>query len=144
MFHLVKRRFATQTQKLIVNFAVPHQAILSKQELIQVNLSSTDGDMGILQGHVPMIVQLKPSVLSLVSEQGTEKYFVSGGFACVNPDSSLNINAVEACLLKDLDFDQAKKELQEALKLLQGSEQEKVQGQIQVEVLEAVLAAQKQ
>jgi F-type H+-transporting ATPase subunit delta len=140
---ITKRRFATEAQKLIVNFAVPHQAILSKQELIQVNLSSTDGDMGILHGHVPMIVQLKPSVLSLVSSQGTTKYFVSGGFATMNPDSTLNINAVEACLLQELDFEQARKELQEAQKLLQ-SEQDKVVGQIQVEVLEAVLAAQKQ
>jgi F-type H+-transporting ATPase subunit delta len=78
---------------------------LSKKELVQVNVSTTDGDMGILVGHVPTIAQLKPSVISLVSAEGTDKYFVSGGFAAINPDSTLNINAVEAVPLKDLDFE---------------------------------------
>ncbi len=58
--------------------------------------------MGILAGHVPIVVELKPSVLTLIGAE-TEKYFVSGGFAIVNPDSSLNINAVEAVKLDELD-----------------------------------------
>lgn len=108
---LKNRRFATAAQQLLVNFTLPHQvyipnkAILANKPLLQVNASTTDGDMGILVGHVPTIAQLKPSVLSLVHADKTEKYFVSGGFLCINPDSSLNINAVEAVPLKELDFD---------------------------------------
>jgi F-type H+-transporting ATPase subunit delta len=78
---------------------------MSKKVVTQVNLSTTEGDMGILAGHVPTIFQLVPSVLSVVGAESTEKYFVSGGFAVVNPDSSLNVNAVEAFPLKDLDFE---------------------------------------
>ena len=61
--------------------------------------------MGILAGHVPVVLELKPSVLTLVNGQEATKYFVSGGFAIVNPDSSLNINAVEAFTLDELDQD---------------------------------------
>lgn len=67
-------------------------------------MSTTDGDMGILAGHVPIVVELKPSVVTLIG-QDTKKFFVSGGFAIVNPDSSLNINAVEAVTLDELDQD---------------------------------------
>lgn len=57
-----------------------------------------------MAGHVPVVLELLPSVVTLIGDS-TEKYFVSGGFAIVNPDSSLNINAVEAHPLTDLDQD---------------------------------------
>lgn len=78
---------------------------MAKKVVTQVNLSSTDGDMGILAGHVPTICQLVPSVLSVIHSEGVDKYFVSGGFAVINQDSSLNVNAVEAFPLTDLDFE---------------------------------------
>ncbi len=119
-------------------------AILKKTILKQVNLSSTEGDVGILAKHVPTVLELKPSVISLISETTTEKYFVSGGFAAINPDSSLNINAVEAFKLGDLDFEAAQKSLEAAKKLASSSDQfEKGTGLIQVELLEAVIAAGK-
>ena len=68
-------------------------------------MSTTDGDLGILAGHVPVVLELKPSVLTLLNGAESLKYFVSGGFAIVNPDSSLNINAVEAVTLDELDQD---------------------------------------
>ena len=124
---------------MLVNFGVPHQSI-SKSEQRQVNISTTDGDMGILVGHVPSVLQLKPSVVELINDQESKKYFVSGGFAVMNPDSSLNINAVEACELDQLDVAAAKTALEEA-KRVTGSEEEKATASIQIEVLEAVIKA---
>ena len=115
---------------------------ISKSEAKQVNISTTDGDMGILVGHVPCVLQLKPSVVELIQDQGSKKYFVSGGFAVMNPDSSLNINAVEACELDQLDAVAAKQALEEAKKVI-GSEEEKATAAIQIEILEAVLKAAK-
>ncbi|KAI8895339.1 hypothetical protein BC833DRAFT_601578 [Globomyces pollinis-pini] len=98
--------------------------------------------MGILAGHVPTILQLRPSVVDLISSTETTKYFVSGGFAVINPDSSLNINAVEAVPLAELDKTAAKEALDAAKKLSNSAnEEEKTTGLIQVELLEAVLAA---
>lgn len=47
-----------------------------------------------------------------------EKYFVSGGFAFVHPDSSADICAVEAVKVSDLDADAVRAGLQ--VRLLQG------------------------
>ena len=135
----LKRFYASIPTKMLVNFGVPHQSI-SKSEQRQVNISTTDGDMGILVGHVPSVLQLKPSVVELINDQESKKYFVSGGFAVMNPDSSLNINAVEACELDQLDVAAAKAALEEA-KRVTGSEEEKATASIQIEVLEAVIKA---
>ncbi|KAJ3079545.1 delta subunit of the central stalk of mitochondrial F1F0 ATP synthase, atp16, partial [Quaeritorhiza haematococci] len=67
---------------------------------------SSDGDMGILADHVPTVAQLKPGVVEIfVPNEKSQRFFVSGGFAVINPDSTLNINAVEAFTLDQLDFD---------------------------------------
>jgi F-type H+-transporting ATPase subunit delta len=111
---LLSRTYATETatgtkKGLVVNFTLPHVTLLKNLQATQVNLSSTDGDMGILADHVPAIAQLKPGVIDILSAEGgsasSKKFFVSGGFAVMNPDSSLNINAVEAVPLEDLDLE---------------------------------------
>ncbi|KAJ3254603.1 delta subunit of the central stalk of mitochondrial F1F0 ATP synthase, atp16 [Boothiomyces macroporosus] len=138
------RQYATAAKQLTVNFAAPHQAFLTGAEVTQVNLTSTEGDLGILVGHIPTVLQLKPSVISFITPKGTEKYFVSGGFAAINPDSSMNINAVEACTLQELDFDAAKTALDAAQKAAKtGTDLEKASAEVEVELLEAVLAAKK-
>lgn len=38
---------------------------MKDQEVGQVNLSSTDGDVGILAGHVPIILQLRPGLIEV-------------------------------------------------------------------------------
>lgn len=114
------RRFYAEgglTGKLVLNFSVPHQLLVNKATVKQVNLSSTDGDMGILADHVPTIARLKPGVVEVFPEDGsskTEKYFVTGGFAVMNDKSTLNINAVEAVPLDQVDFSSVPKALEEA------------------------------
>ena len=76
----------------------------------QVNLSSSEGDMGILANHVPSLIQLRPGLLEIftdgsASQSGSKRsaFFVSGGFATVNPDSSMQIAAFEAVTLDKID-----------------------------------------
>lgn len=109
----------------------------------QVNISSTAGDMGILANHVPAIVQLKPGVVEVISDSGNEKYFVSGGFATVQPENLLSINAVEAFKLEDFAADAVRSALSDAQKVVSGggSEEEVAEAKIEVEVYEALIAA---
>ncbi|KAI9592376.1 putative ATP synthase delta chain mitochondrial precursor [Syncephalis fuscata] len=99
--------------------------------------------MGILADHVPTIQQLRPGVLEVVKAEGTQKWFVSGGFAIVNEDSSLNINAVEAFKLDDFSADAIRENLTAAQRAVAagGSEQEIAEARIEVEVLETLQAA---
>ncbi|ORX99791.1 ATP synthase subunit delta, mitochondrial [Basidiobolus meristosporus CBS 931.73] len=129
--------------KLVLNFVLPHQVLFKKTAVQQVNLASTSGDMGILANHVPSIEQLRPGVLEVITEQNTQKWFVSGGFAIVNPDSTLNINAVEAFPLDDFSPEAVKEGLDKANQILgsNASEQEKVVAKIEQEVFEALQSA---
>ncbi|KAI0235983.1 delta subunit of the central stalk of mitochondrial F1F0 ATP synthase, atp16, partial [Massospora cicadina] len=92
--------------------------------------------MGILANHVPSIEQLKPGIVEVVVDSNkTEKWFVSGGFAVLNPDSSLNINAVEAFPMDSFDKEAVQAQLAEAQRITSssGTEKEKAIASIQIE-----------
>ncbi|KAJ1656362.1 delta subunit of the central stalk of mitochondrial F1F0 ATP synthase, atp16 [Dispira simplex] len=134
---------AVASGKLTLNFVLPHQTLLQNTVVQQVNLSGSTGDMGILADHVPTIEQLKPGVVEVIVDSNqTKKWFVSGGFAIMNPDSSLNINAVEAFALADIDPAAVRQQMQEAERVVagSGSEQEKATAKAQLEVYEALQA----
>lgn len=54
---------------------------MKDQVVGQVNVSSTDGDLGILAGHVPLILQLRPGLVEVFSDgpasasQTSKKFF---------------------------------------------------------------------
>ncbi|KAI8593355.1 delta subunit of the central stalk of mitochondrial F1F0 ATP synthase, atp16 [Geranomyces variabilis] len=139
------RAYATEASanRLRVNLVVPHQAYLKQVEATQVNLSSTEGDMGILAEHVPTVAQLKPGVIEIFSAtEKPQKFFASGGFAIINPDSTLNINAVEAFALEDIDGEAVRRAIDDATRRTNtGSEEERVIAKIELETYEAIAAA---
>lgn len=113
---LKTRKYATEASSALkVSFTLPHQTIINNKQLTQVNLTTTDGDVGIytilftkgiLANHVPTILQLKPGKITfLSSDKESESWFASGGFALIHPDSTLKINAIEAFSLDDIDFE---------------------------------------
>lgn len=64
----------------------PEKLLLSRAVEMAV-LPATEGEMGVLPGHAPMIVALRGGIIS-VTEGGqvTDRLFVAGGFAEVTPD----------------------------------------------------------
>ncbi|KAL1924294.1 uncharacterized protein VTP21DRAFT_7329 [Calcarisporiella thermophila] len=140
------RTYATEAPasgKLRLNFALPHETIYKNAEVQQVNLAATTGDMGVLANHVPSIEQLLPGVVEVLEASGSKKYFVSGGFAVINPDSTLNINAVEAFPLEDFSVEAVKSNLAEAQRLSAAAttEEERAAAKVEVEVYEALQSA---
>ncbi|KAI7868867.1 F1 complex, delta/epsilon subunit of ATPase [Spinellus fusiger] len=132
------------TDKLKLTFVLPHKAIYKAVSVQQVNLAATSGDMGILANHVPTIEQLNPGVIEVIeSAEVTKKFFVAGGFATINPDSSLNINAVEAAALEDFSLENVQSGLAEAQRIIagNGSEKEKAEAKIEADVYEAIQSA---
>uniref|UniRef100_A0A061R2X3 F-type H+-transporting ATPase subunit delta n=1 Tax=Tetraselmis sp. GSL018 TaxID=582737 RepID=A0A061R2X3_9CHLO len=91
--------------KVSFNFYLPHQVIHQNSEVDMVLLPATTGDFGIMPGHVPVVAQLRPGVVTVHKEldKEVERYFVSSGFAFVHPDSSADVCAVEAVPVDDLD-----------------------------------------
>ncbi|KAJ2911103.1 delta subunit of the central stalk of mitochondrial F1F0 ATP synthase, atp16 [Coemansia aciculifera] len=129
--------------RLVVNFALPHAVVLKGTEVNQVDLSAVSGDLGILADHVPTIEQLKPGVIDIIFDAGSAKYFVSGGFAIMNPNSVLNINAVEAFKLEDIDPQAVAANLAESQRLASSAKDEatKEAAAIEIELYESIQTA---
>lgn len=134
--------------KLSFNFFIPHETVCRAEKVDLVLLPATTGDFGVMPGHVPTVAQLRPGVVTVHKEldKSVEKYFVSGGFAFVHPDSTADICAVEAVKVGDLDPEAVRAGLQEYTTKLaavvgKGDEYEAAAAQVGVEVYSAMNAA---
>ncbi|GJN69121.1 epsilon subunit of F1F0-ATP synthase N-terminal [Purpureocillium lilacinum] len=129
--------------KIKLSMSLPHQSIYKSQDVVQVNIPAETGEMGVLANHVPAIEQLKPGVVEVVEESGGSKqFFLSGGFATVQPGSAMSINAVEGYPLEDFSADAIRSQIAEAQKVANGngSEQDIAEAKIELEVLETLAA----
>ncbi|EED17128.1 ATP synthase delta chain, mitochondrial precursor, putative [Talaromyces stipitatus ATCC 10500] len=127
--------------KIKLSLAMPHQSLFKSTDVVQVNIPAESGEMGILANHVPSIEQLKPGLVEVIEESGgTKQFFLSGGFAVVQPDSRLSINAVEGYPLEDFSADAIRAQITEAQKIANGSgsEQDIAEAKIELEVLETL------
>ena len=77
--------------------------LLFSGEVASVTIPGTEGEMGILPGHAPVLSTLRPGVITVTREAGEAlRIFVRGGFAEVNP-SGLTVLAETAIPLAELD-----------------------------------------
>lgn len=141
---VVRRTYATEaasaSDALRLSLALPHQTLYSDSEVEQVNLPSVNGDLGILANHIPIVEQLRPGLLEIISKGGeTEQYFVSGGIATVQPGNKLTISAIEAFKPTDIDAYAVKTLIADAQKRAESSDEVVVaEANIELEVLEAL------
>jgi F-type H+-transporting ATPase subunit delta len=66
---------AGEKGKLTLNLVVPHEKILAGQVVTQVNVTTADGEVGILADHVPSVEQLVPGVLEIFGMEGKDKKY---------------------------------------------------------------------
>ncbi|KAF5321970.1 hypothetical protein D9619_001445 [Psilocybe cf. subviscida] len=139
-FSLSRRGYADVSDKLSLSLTLPHKTIFNSQEVVQVNIPAESGDMGILSNHVPSIEALRPGVVEVVESTGSQKFFVSAGFATVHPNNKLTINVVEGAPLEDFSIEAVRSNLQEALKVASGSgsEAQKLEARIEADVYESI------
>lgn len=136
-----RRTYAEGTANTLrLQFSLPHETLYSNTAVNQVNLPAQSGKMGILANHVPTIEQLSPGVVEIFEEGSgaiPKKYFISGGFATVQPDSVLSITAAEAFPLEYFSPEAVRSMISE-VKGLAASTDEKLatESRIQLEVLE--------
>jgi F-type H+-transporting ATPase subunit epsilon len=92
---------------------VSPERLLSSGEVESVQIPGTDGDMGIFEGHAPVLSTLRPGVVTVVKAGGTERIFVRGGFAEVNP-KGLTVLAEVAIPLGELNADALARQVKDA------------------------------
>jgi F-type H+-transporting ATPase subunit epsilon len=91
----------------------PEKLLLSRP-VDMVVIPASEGDMGVLEGHAPMIVMLRGGVIALYEgERITDQMFVAGGFAEVTPDRC-TVLANEVMPVADLQRAEGERRLAEA------------------------------
>ena len=59
---------------------VSPESVLFAGDVDQVDLPGTEGDMGILPGHAPLVTTLRPGIVTIFRGGGSEPVVVIGGF----------------------------------------------------------------
>jgi F-type H+-transporting ATPase subunit epsilon len=89
-------------EKIAFDLVSPERLLLS-DEADMVTVPGTEGYMGVMAGHAPVITTLRPGMID-VSKDGTDtRFFIRGGFAEVGPDR-ITVLAEEAVPLAELDL----------------------------------------
>ncbi|XP_014486041.1 PREDICTED: ATP synthase subunit delta, mitochondrial [Dinoponera quadriceps] len=125
-------------------FAGGNQVFYDKTTIRQVDVPSFSGSFGILTKHVPTLAVLKPGVVTVYEQDGSnKKIFVSSGTVTINEDNSVQILAEEAHPVEDLDSGAARDILTKAQQQLSSatSDMDKAEAAIAVEVAEALVQA---
>lgn len=78
----------------------PERSLMSAQ-VKSVQIPGADGDMTAMPNHAPVITTLRPGILTVHTEKGTEEFVVTGGFAELG--ESLSVLAERAVPKGDVD-----------------------------------------
>jgi F-type H+-transporting ATPase subunit epsilon len=81
---------------------VAPEKLLFAGEVAQVDLPGSEGDLGVLAGHAPLVTALRPGIIVVFREAGDLRVVVNGGFAEVGP-AGLTVLADMAVPLEEFD-----------------------------------------
>lgn len=119
-----------------------HCSIVSAEEEIfsgmveMVVANATEGELGILPGHTPLLSGVKPGPVRLQLEGGEEEiFFASGGFIEVQP-TAITILADTALRADDIDEAAAKEAQEKAERDLADNRAEIDYGRVQSDLAE--------
>jgi F-type H+-transporting ATPase subunit epsilon len=87
---------------LHLEFVAPERVLFSG-DVDQVDLPGTEGDMGILAGHAPLVTTLRPGIVTIFNGNERLPVVVIGGFAEVGP-AGLTVLADKAVARADFDM----------------------------------------
>lgn len=107
---------ATQMQ---VDLVSPERQLASVTSTA-VEIPGSAGDMTVMAEHQPTVTGLRPGILRIHGEKGTEEYVVFGGFAQIG--ENISILAEEAHRLADMSEERMKTLMQSAQEAAQNAE----------------------
>jgi len=89
------------TGKIAFDLVTPERQLLSEAAEM-VTIPGTEGDMGVMEGHMPLISTLRPGVIDVKGgSNGDQRFYVIGGFAEVTPEK-LTVLAEEAVAVSEM------------------------------------------
>ncbi|MDA8106235.1 MAG: F0F1 ATP synthase subunit epsilon [Nitrospiraceae bacterium] len=103
--------------KVLLEIVTP-QGLVFSEEVDEVTATGSEGEFGVLPGHVPFVTTLKIGVLACKKGSESKYFFVNWGYAEVGAEKVM-ILADSAERSEDIDLDRAmaaKKRAEERLK----------------------------
>jgi len=104
--------------KLTFSLVSP-EAELFAGEVDQVDIPGSEGDLGILPNHSPLMAAIRTGAITVYADGAETQYFVQGGFADVTP-AGLTVLAEKASLLSDVNAESLQSDIDTATKALEG------------------------
>lgn len=68
-----------------LNIITPDR-VFYEGEVSMVEMNTSEGEIGILPGHIPMTVIVKPGILKIYEEEGVKSAALHAGFVEILPD----------------------------------------------------------
>ena len=104
------------SQKLILSIVTPEKQLVA-EEVDQVNAPGSEGDLGILYDHAPILTNLRSGQLSYEKDGETIALVVSGGYLEVS-ENRVTVLAETGEFSHEIDRERAERAHAEAEKLL--------------------------
>jgi F-type H+-transporting ATPase subunit epsilon len=103
--------------KLALEIVTIERKVWEEDDVDMIVLPGSEGELGILPQHTPLLTALKPGVI-LIRRKGVEEFFaVGGGFVDVRPDKVI-VLAQSAEHSEEIDAERAEAARQQAEELL--------------------------
>jgi F-type H+-transporting ATPase subunit epsilon len=121
---------------------VSPESVLFSGDVDQVDLPGSEGDMGILPGHAPLVTTLRPGIVTIFRGGQREPVVVIGGFAEVSP-TGLTVLADRALARGDFDIATLATEIKDAEEDIADSQDDALRDKLarHLEQLKALQAA---
>lgn len=87
-----------------VDIVTPEKVLFSEKDISMVTIPGIEGQMGILDDHLPVVTFLKPGVINV--EKSENKYFFTTGGVVDFKNNSLSILCQEVFDVKDFSNEQ--------------------------------------
>lgn len=107
--------------KLLLEIVTP-QGLVFSEEIDEVTAAGSEGEFGVLPGHVPFVTVLKIGMLTCKAGNETKIFFVNWGYAEVGADKVM-ILADSAERSDDIDIERAKAAMKRAEERLKKAEE---------------------
>jgi len=98
--------------KLHFNLVSPERQLMSK-DVDQVDIPGTEGWIGVLPNHSPLMTALAPGMVRVRNGNEESRIFVRGGFAEISP-SGLTVLAEEAMKSEELSAEKIAQKIKDA------------------------------
>ena len=103
---------------------VTPERVIYEDEIMQVSIPTTEGEITVLANHIPLVCVLKNGEISIVDKEGTHPIAISGGFLEVKDDNQVIILADNAERAEEIDLERAEKARMRAQEQIEKADKE--------------------